>query len=267
MNNITVDGSYFNNSFGLGGPRPATAPASRRSRSRRIEQMQVNVAPYDVRQGNFVGAGVNTVTRSGTNQFTRLVLSPVPQRGTASAPRRAGSAVQPGHLHDHEHRRVGRRPDHQEQAVLLRQLRERRTTRGRCTTFARQPGRRAGRRQRRRACWPRTSTALSGFLERTSTTTPARSTTSATRRRPSAFLVKGDYNLNNANKVTLPLQPARLEHRRQLVSSSSSLGIGRRPARSQLPELPELELPRSSRTSGRASASGTRCSAAAWRTT
>jgi hypothetical protein len=68
LNNITVDGSYFNNSFGLGaapGDRTNVAPIAMAA----VEEMQVNVAPYDVRQGHFVGASVNTVTRSGTNSF------------------------------------------------------------------------------------------------------------------------------------------------------------------------------------------------------
>ena len=73
QNNMTVDGSYFNSPFGLGqgqpGGRTMVAPISLES----IEQVQVSVAPFDVRQGNFIGGGVNTVTRSGTNQLSASV--------------------------------------------------------------------------------------------------------------------------------------------------------------------------------------------------
>ena len=64
--NFTVDGANFNNNFGLssnlpGGGNPISIDA--------IEEMQVVISPYDVRQTNFIGGGVNAITKSGTNTF------------------------------------------------------------------------------------------------------------------------------------------------------------------------------------------------------
>jgi hypothetical protein len=68
-NNISVDGSYFNNSFGLDDPAPGGQTAAEPIPFDAVEQVQVSIAPFDVRQGGFTGAGVNTVTKSGSNQW------------------------------------------------------------------------------------------------------------------------------------------------------------------------------------------------------
>ena len=64
--NFTVDGANLNNNFGLsanlpGGGSPISLDA--------LDEIQLVVAPYDVRQSNFVGGGINAVTKSGTNTF------------------------------------------------------------------------------------------------------------------------------------------------------------------------------------------------------
>ena len=67
LNNVLVDGANLNNNFGLssdllpGGGNPIALDA--------FSEISVSIAPFDVKQSGFTGAGVNAVTKSGTNTF------------------------------------------------------------------------------------------------------------------------------------------------------------------------------------------------------
>ena len=79
-NNLTIDGAINNDAFGFsnsaggtsGGGQAGAAGSGTRTNPYSldvIQEVQVQLAPYDVKLGNFTGGSVNAVTKSGTNDF------------------------------------------------------------------------------------------------------------------------------------------------------------------------------------------------------
>jgi hypothetical protein len=222
MNNITVDGSYFNNSFGLAGQpgdRTKVAPISLEA----IEQFQVSVAPFDVRQGNFVGAGVNTVTRSGTNKLTGAVYHRFRNESFVGK-EAAGQAFNPGTFNTTNTGEFVGGPIVKNKLFFFESFESQKDTRP-LTTYTSNPGGAAPTGNTTRVL-ASDLTALSSFLSSKFSydTGPFDNITSITPGKP--FLVKGDYNLNSANKVTFRYNQLNSNTPVNL-SNSGSLGNGR----------------------------------------
>jgi carboxypeptidase family protein len=223
--NMTVDGSYFNNSFGLGvttggiGDRTGVAPISLEA----IEQVQVSVAPYDVRQGSFTGAGVNTVTRSGTNSLTASVYHRQRNQSYVGTDA-AGQTVNPGTFNTTVTGTWAGGPIVKNKLFAFGAFEKQEDSRP-LTTFASNPGGAPVTGNTTRVLTSDLS-GLSNFLNTNFhyDTGPFDNIPKLTPAKP--WMLKGDYNVNSANKVTFRYN--QLNSSSDIgQSGSSSLGITR----------------------------------------
>ena len=73
FNNYSLNGTIFNNPFGLDAATPGGQSDAQPVSLDAIDQISVNIAPYDVTQSGFTGASINAVTKSGNNNFEGTV--------------------------------------------------------------------------------------------------------------------------------------------------------------------------------------------------
>ena len=198
MNNITVDGSSFNNSFGLGGQpgdRTGVAPISLEA----LEQIQVNVAPFDVRQGSFIGAGVNSVTRSGTNRLSGSFYHRFRNQdwvGTEAA----GQVVNPGTFTFRNTGGWASGPIVKNKWFAFGNYEDQLDKRPLTTWHANKGGETVGGQTTR--VLASDLTALSAFLQSNFKYDTGPFDDLQDRTPAKRFLIRSDYNLNNSNKVS-----------------------------------------------------------------
>jgi hypothetical protein len=223
QNNMTVDGAYFNNPFGLGdgqpGGRTNVAPISLES----IEQVQVSVAPYDVRQGNFIGAAINTVTRSGTNQLSASVYHRMRNEDFVGTEAK-GLAVNPGTFTFRDTGVWGGGPILRNKLFVFGNYENEEDKRPLHTFRANAGGEPVGGSVTRvlKSDMETLSSYLrqnfkyeTGGFDNIPNTTPAK-----------RYLIRGDYNLNGRNKVNFRYNQLGSSSTK-LMSGSTSAGLGR----------------------------------------
>ena len=100
-NNVTIDGSINNDAIGfspsLGGVSGTSGMPGSSTRTNpvsldAIQDVQVYIAPYDVKIGNFTGGSINAVTRTGTNTVTGSVYG-FGRNSTITGPNNAGDGA------------------------------------------------------------------------------------------------------------------------------------------------------------------------------
>jgi hypothetical protein len=110
-NNVTIDGSINNDAIGFspsnGGSTGSSGMPGSSTRTNSIsldaiQDVQVYIAPYDVKLGNFLGGSINAVTKSGTNQTTGSVYT-FGRNATITGPNNAGDkAAIPSEYRDYQ---------------------------------------------------------------------------------------------------------------------------------------------------------------------
>ena len=191
-NAIRIDGVSAGDPFGL---ERNNLPTERQPVSMdAIEAINIDLANYDTTITGGTGANINAVTKSGTNEFhgsvyytyrdKDMVRKDLRRRRIQRLQRRA------------DLRRHLRRPDHQGQAVLLRQLREVRAHRA-----GHQPDRHAVR-QRRRSPMP--TSRASRMPRRPTASTPASlALPASSKTETEEKAIKLDWNINDNHRAAL----------------------------------------------------------------